>query len=130
MPQQATLPSTADAFLRAWRRQCKTQEAKWHLLVTCGLTKLRLWFKSSLPADVISDILVVCGTALQQSCSNVQSGISGHPDMPVPHQIKAGPIEQEQTASVPLVAFGLLDVLAGNNTMSTVLTPHCACLCI
>ena len=129
MPQQATLPSTADAFLRAWRRQCKTHAAKWDLLVRCSQIKLRLWFKSNLPADVISDILVVCGTALQQSCSNVQqSGNSGHPDMPVPQQIKAGPSEQEQTASVPLIAFGLLDGLAGDDTMSTALTPHRACL--
>ena len=61
--QTNPVPSSSDAFIRTWKRQCTTPESKFALLKKCGAVKLQQLFKANLPGDLLSDILIVLCTA-------------------------------------------------------------------
>ena len=53
------MPATSDDFVRVWRRQCTTHDSKLGLLTRCGPHHLPALFRVNLPAELLSDILVI-----------------------------------------------------------------------
>lgn len=53
------MPATSDDFVRVWRRQCTAHDSKLGLLTRCGPHHLPALFRVNLPAELLSDILVI-----------------------------------------------------------------------
>lgn len=116
-PRDQTLPkpSNADQFLRIWKKQCPEQAAKLQLLLICSSVELHKWFKHGISADLLSEILVVCGYTLKEITAALNATDSMR--APPPSADAESSAWECEPCSTANFVYKLLQVLAGEALM-------------
>eukprot|EP00908_Phaeocystis_cordata_P009476 Transcript_20257.p1 GENE.Transcript_20257~~Transcript_20257.p1 ORF type:complete len:263 (-),score=101.13 Transcript_20257:83-796(-) len=74
--EQFTAPKTSNDFLRAWRRQCKTPEAKYRYLHTFDADTLPLIFRSEMDPSILDGVAEALRTCAlpAEGCEDGEGG--------------------------------------------------------
>ena len=70
LPSVSKLPQTTHEFTKVWKRQCKTEVAKYQLLLKIGGQGLRTIFKTEISMGYLGEFLAVLHNCLEEKDTN------------------------------------------------------------
>lgn len=122
--QTCPVPSSSDEFIRTWKRKCIRSESKLGLLQKCGAVKLQSIFKVNLPAELLSNFLLVLDSApppeAMQACEACTAD---------QHQLSAAHTSHlSNTSSNAQLIFDILQALSGEP--QTMISRSCRVHCL
>ena len=115
--QTNPVPSSSDAFIRTWKRQCTTADSRFAFLKKCGAVKLQMLFKLNLPGDLLSDILIVLNTVTASTApeaSQAEHLSQQHADSQL-HIAETNGRKPQHGNSVAQLVFEILQSLTGEH---------------